>query len=120
VLSEHTDMRLSPGPFGRLFVRCGIVLVAGVLLCVPALTRITQRLESTQISTTLNFGKNIDCPPKKVTIAPVLAITSAVLLEDDETVPVARLAPSPDATLPHPPTTAAPSPLRAPPPALFA
>ena len=104
----------------RPLARAGVLLCVCLLVCVPALTRIGQKLQPvTPISSAPSFAKNIDCPPRKVTIAPVVAITSVVLHEEDESVPVARLQPSPDATIPHPPTSAAPSPLRAPPVTFF-
>ena len=108
-------MRLSSGPLGRLFVRCGIILIAAVLLCVPALTRITQHLESTKPSTAPSFGKDIECPPKKALVAPPLAMTSLTVLKGFETVRLVRSVTSPDATPQPPPVFFAPRPLRAPP-----
>ena len=113
-------MRLSCGPLGRLLIRGGIVLLAGVLLCVPALTRITQHLETTKLSTTPSFGKNIDCPPKKALVAPPLAITSLTVLKGFETVPLVRSVTSPDQTPPRSPVPFAFRPLRAPPSASLA
>jgi len=97
-----------------LAARTGVVLGVVVLVCVPALTRVGQKLETT--SHAPGFSKNIDCPPKKVTVAPVCAMTLPSPLKAFETVAVARLAPSPDdATLPRSPHRSAPHPLRAPP-----
>jgi hypothetical protein len=89
------------------------LLCVCVLLFVPALTRITQKLEP--VSHSPSFSKNIDCPPKKVTVAPVFAIASPIPLKGFETVRVARLVPPPPATLPPSPICSAPRPLRAPP-----
>ena len=108
-------MGLSRGPLGRLLVRSGIILLAGVLLCVPALTRITQHLESRQLSTTPSFGKNVDCPPKKATVAPLHAVTSPTVVKGLETVRIARPVRSPAATPPPSSILFAPQPLRAPP-----
>jgi hypothetical protein len=106
---------------GRLPARLAALTFICVLICVPALTRIGQKLQPiSPISQAPSFAKNIDCPPKKVTIAPIVTIASVVLLEKDETVPAVHLAPAPDACVPHPPTTSAPIPLRAPPAILFA
>ena len=100
---------------GRLLARAGVLMYIVVLLCVPALTRIGQKLQPvTPISSAPSFAKNIDCPPKKVTVAPQFSITSAVLLKNTEVVRVARLAP-PDPTLPSTPVVTAPRALRAPP-----
>jgi hypothetical protein len=104
---------LHVGRVGRSTVRLGALLCVCVLLFVPALTRITQKLEP--VSHSPSFSKNIDCPPKKVTVAPVIAIASPIPLKGLETVRVARLAPPPPATLPPSPICSAPRPLRAPP-----
>jgi hypothetical protein len=98
-----------------------VLLYIVVLLCVPALTRIGQKLQPvTPISSAPSFAKNIDCPPKKVTVAPLFAFTAAVLLKNAEVVRVARLAPTPDPALPPTPTVFAPCPLRAPPSSILA
>ena len=100
---------------GRLLARAGVLMCIVVLLCVPALTRVGQKLQPvTPISSAPSFAKNIDCPPKRVTVAPLFAFTSAVLLKNTEVVRVARLAP-PDPTPPPTPIVFAPCPLRAPP-----
>lgn len=84
-----------------------------VLVCVPGLTRVGQKLETA--SHTPSFSRNIDCPPKKVTVAPVESAAPAAPVRALETAPVARLAPPPDATRPRSPFLATPRPLRAPP-----
>jgi hypothetical protein len=107
-------MHLLPvGRVTRLSARMSALLCVAVLLCVPALTRITQKLEP--VSHTPSFRTNIDCPPKKVVVAPSFAIPSAVLLRADASVRVERLAPPPDLVPPPSPTASAPRPLRAPP-----
>ena len=106
------------GRGGRFVTRLGTALCVCILLCVPALTRITQKLEPE--SHTPSFSKNIDCPPKKVTVAPVVGIASPIPLNGFETFPPARLVLQADLTPPPSPTASAPRPLRAPPTALFA
>jgi hypothetical protein len=103
---------------GRFVTRLGAALCVCCLLCVPALTRITQKLEPE--SHTPSFSKNIDCPPKKVTVAPVVAIASPIPLNGFETLRPARLVPQPDLIPPPSPTASAPRPLRAPPSPSFA
>jgi hypothetical protein len=97
----------------RLLTRLGAALCVCSLLCVPALTRITQKLEPE--SHTPSFSKNIDCPPKKVTVAPAVAIATPIPLNGFETIRPARLALLPDLIPPPSPTASAPRPLRAPP-----
>jgi hypothetical protein len=95
-----------------------VLLGVLVLICVPGLTRISQKLETT--SHTPSFAKNVDCPPKKVTVAGVIALASPVQIKTFDLVLVARLAFVPDATLPRSPQLFGPRPLRAPPVALLA
>ena len=102
----------------RLLTRLSAALCVCSLLCVPALTRITQKLEPK--SHTPSFSKNIDCPPKKVTVAPAVAIASPIPLNGFETIRPARLALLPDLIRPPSPTASAPRPLRAPPSTSFA
>jgi len=104
---------LHVGRVGRFAVRLGPLLCVCVLLFVPALTRISQKLE--QVSHTPSFSKNIDCPPKRVTVASVFAIASPIRLKGFKTVRVARFVPPLPATLPPSPICSAPGPLRAPP-----
>jgi hypothetical protein len=77
----------------------------------------TQKLETA--SHAPSFAKNIDCPPKKVTVAPATA-ASTVTLTAFERVPLVRPASAADATLPRAPQLFGPRPLRAPPLALLA
>ena len=88
---------------------CGVL----VLICVPGLTRMGQRLETS--SHTPSFAKNIDCPPKKVTVTPATAVASPVSFTTLDLVPRVRFASAPDATLPQAPHLFGPRPLRAPP-----
>jgi hypothetical protein len=104
--------------FGQALARAAVLVGILVLVCVPALTRVGQRLETSSLAP--SFSRNIDCPPKKVTIAPVLAVASPILLRTFATIPVARLTPAPATILPRSPHLAAPLPLRAPPSAFFA
>lgn len=89
-----------------------------VLVCVPALTRIGQRLEP--VSHGVSFSKNIDCPPKKVTVAPLFAVASPMRLKAFAPVPAISVAAAPDVTRPRSLDRSAPPPLRAPPAALLA
>jgi hypothetical protein len=93
--------------------RAAIVLGIVVLVCVPGLTRIGQKLETA--SHAPSFAKNIDCPPKKITIAPVQSTNSPALPRTFDLVVIARALPPPDAALPPPPPSRALQPLRAPP-----
>jgi hypothetical protein len=104
--------------FGVWLARAAAVVGIVVLICVPALTRVGQRLETS--SRAPSFAKNIDCPPKKVTVAPAVAMASPLPLDAIELVPVARFAPSVAKILPRPPQFDRPAPLRAPPDALLA
>jgi hypothetical protein len=97
--------------------RLGALLCVCCLLCVPALTRMTQKLAPE--SHAPSFSKNIDCPPKKVTVAPVVAIASPIPLNGFETLRPARLALLTDLIPPPSPTASAPHPLRAPPSVSF-
>ena len=84
-----------------------------VLICVPGLTRMSQKLETA--SRAPSFAKNIDCPPKKVTVAPATAVESPVSLATFDLVQPVRFASVPEAALPPPPHLFGPRPLRAPP-----
>jgi hypothetical protein len=98
--------------YGHLLARAYVLLAVLVLVCVPGLTRMSQRLETA--SHAPSFAKNIDCPPKKVTVAPTTAVATPVALTFD-LVFVVRPAFSPDTTLPRSPDLFVPRPLRAPP-----
>jgi hypothetical protein len=106
------------GRFGLWLARAAAVVSIVVLICVPALTRVGQRLETA--SHAPSFAKNVDCPPKKVTVAPAATMASPVPRDDIELVPVVRLAPSVAKALPRTPQFDLPVPLRAPPAVLFA
>jgi hypothetical protein len=104
--------------FGQLLARASVLLGVLVLICVPGLTRISQKLETTSHSP--SFAKNIDCPPRKVTVAPAPAVVSPVPLTAFHLVPVARSASAAEERLPHPLQFFGPRPLRAPPLTLLA
>jgi hypothetical protein len=110
---NHRDAGRLRWALAQAIILLGIV----VLICVPALTRTGQKLEIS--SHAPSFAKNVDCPPKKVTVAPVLAMTSPIALDGTETVGV-RFTPAPDTTLPRSPFLSTPKPLRAPPVSLLA
>jgi hypothetical protein len=103
--------------FGFLIARAAVLLSIVVLVCVPAITRVGQRLETA--SHTPSFAKNIDCPPKKVTVAPV-PVASLTPLATFEAVRIAAPTPSADALRPRSPFLVVPRPLRAPPTAPLA
>jgi hypothetical protein len=104
----------SVGQFARASVLLGVL----ALICVPGLTRISQKLETT--SHTPSFAKNIDCPPKRVTVAGVIAVASPVQIKTFDLVLIARLVSVPDAPPRRSPQLFGPRPLRAPPVALLA
>jgi len=106
------------GRFGLWLARAAAVVGIVVLICVPALTRAGQRLETA--SHAPSFAKNVDCPPKKVTVAAAAAMASPVPRDEIGLVPAARLAPSVASALPRTPQFDLPVPLRAPPTVLFA
>jgi hypothetical protein len=96
-------------------VKAGILSFIVVLLCVPALTRVGQKLQPvTPISQAPSFAKNIDCPPKKITVTPAVAIVAVVLVVE-ELEPVATFVPPPAPRVPDLLVLGAPAPLRAPP-----
>jgi hypothetical protein len=106
-------LRSSLAPWLRLLrARAAVLLGIVVLVCVPGLTRIGQKLETA--SHTPSFAKNIDCPPKKITIAPAQSVASPALPRTFDVVVIAQAVPPPDAALPPPPSCAL-QPLRAPP-----
>ncbi len=106
------NSRLSP-PHRLLLTRAAVLLGIVVLVCVPGLTRMGQKLETA--SRTPSFAKNIDCPPKKVTVAAAVAVALPVTLKVFESVPSTPFAPAPDSALSPPPLSSSPPPLRAPP-----
>jgi hypothetical protein len=89
-----------------------------VLVCVPALTRAGQKLETA--SHAPSFSKNIDCPPKKVVVAHVLVVASPAALKTFDVVPVARPLSLRATAVPPSPRLGPPLPLRAPPSLLLA
>jgi hypothetical protein len=97
---------------GRLAARVATLLGVVVLICVPALTRVGQRLDTSSLAPSF---RNVDCPPKKALAAPAQAILSATAVNLFDTPPVTRFvaaaAPAPSRTL----FLAVPPPLRAPP-----
>lgn len=99
--------------FGDCLARTCVLLSVLVLVCVPGLTRMSQKLETA--SHAPSFAKNIDCPPKKVTVTPATAVPSPVTLANFSLVPLLRPAPVVDTTLPRSPYVFRPGPLRAPP-----
>jgi len=100
----------------RLLARVSVLLAVLVLVCVPGFTRIGQRLETT--SHTPSFAKNIDCPPKRTTVAPAAPVATPIPVALDLVV-VAEHVPAPDPALPRSPDIFGPRPLRAPPLLLF-
>lgn len=99
--------------FRQLLARVSVLFGVLVLVCVPGLTRMSQKLETA--SHTPSFAKNIDCPPKKVTVAPAAAVASPVPLATFDVVRPVRFVPRPAAALPAAPHLVGPRPLRAPP-----
>lgn len=91
--------------------RAAVIFGVFVLVCVPALTRIGQRLETA--SHTPSFSKNVDCPPKKVTVCCSFAVTLPFTAL--ATVTVVPSTPSLETALPSSPSLSIPPPLRAPP-----
>jgi hypothetical protein len=63
--------------------RISTILVL-VLLCVPSLTRVYQRLDyrSTASTLTSSFTKSVDCPPTKILIDMPRSIVSRELLAE--------------------------------------
>ena len=109
--------RLSPS-HRLLLARAAVLIGIVVLVCVPGLTRMGQKLETA--SRTPSFAKNIDCPPKKVTIAAAVAVALPVALKAFESVPSTPFPPALDSALLPPRLSSAPVPLRAPPSTLLA
>jgi hypothetical protein len=101
-----------------LLARTAVLFGIMVLVCVPGLTRIGQKLETA--SHAPSFAKNIDCPPKKVTVTPASAVSPASSPATFHTLALAALLPS-RAPLPlRSPLLVIPRPLRAPPSAPLA
>jgi hypothetical protein len=98
----------------RLFTRAGTLLFVGVLLCVPGLTRVSQRIGASP-APTLSFSKSTECPPKKTTVAPT--VRHVVVAFVDDVVPASAAWPrwTLDSPAPLSPVVVTPGPLRAPP-----
>jgi hypothetical protein len=91
-----------------------------MLLFAP-LTRARQRLEAASpVSGATSFSRNIDLPPKRVSCAPFLLLTTVVMLAVDETVRTPQPSPLPHVDPPRSPDLPPSSPLRAPPVTLIA
>jgi hypothetical protein len=102
--------------FTFALTRAAILLGVVMFVCVPTLVRIGQGLATATHGPSF---RNIESPPKKLTIASVAAAISAIPLKNTETVRVAMFTPPPVAPLPHSPFLSTPRPLRAPPSPLF-
>ncbi len=114
-------VRLNAHRNGRLLARAGVLSFVFVLLCVPALTRVGQKLEPVSpISQAPSFAKNIDCPPKKVVVSPASTIVTVALMLQGDQAPVAPDVRWQNVPFPDSPTLSAPVPLRAPPTVRFA
>jgi hypothetical protein len=99
-------------PARRVVVLLGVL----VLVCVPALTRVGQKLETA--SHAPSFSKNVDCPPKKVTLAATFVVALPIARKALAAVRITRFAPPLDAALNPSPFLSIPPPLRAPPSAI--
>ena len=111
----------NPRPTSRLrllLARTAVLFGILVLVCVPGLTRMGQKLETA--SHAPSFAKNIDCPPKKVTVTPASAVSPASSLAMFDPLPLAALLPSRAPLLPRSALLVIPRPLRAPPSAPLA
>jgi hypothetical protein len=98
------------------FARVAAVIGVLVLICVPALTRAGQKLETSSRAPSF---RNIDCPPKKLAMTVVQAVASTMPSEAVQVPPAADLAPVSDTTPQSSPYLATPGPLRAPPSAFL-
>jgi hypothetical protein len=101
-----------------LLARASVLLAVLVLVCVPGLTRMGQKLETA--SRAPSIAKNVDCPPKKVTVSPATAVATPIPVTAFDLVPAARSTVVPDPALPPSPQRFGPRPLRAPPLTLLA
>jgi hypothetical protein len=97
--------------------RAAVLLSLVALVWVPTAARMGQKLET---ATHAPSFRNIDCPPKKISVAPVASVVSPATLRDAQTVRVAAFSPAPVAAPPRSPFLFTPRPLRAPPYSLFA
>ncbi len=107
-MTPELPIRQSRHRAARAFALLSVLM----LVCVPSLARMGQKLETASHAPSF---RNIECPPKKVTVTSVTAIASPIPANLFETMPVARFAPSSDTALPRSPHVSAPRSLRAPP-----
>jgi len=103
----------------RLFARASMLLFVGVLCCVPGLTRVNQRI-NTSAAPTLSFSKSTECPPEKVSAARVALEIVYAFPCVPAPARTLRQRRWPATSLPLSPALVSPRPLRAPPAALFA
>ncbi len=101
-------------PFQRLLARITTLLFIGVLLCVPGLTRVSQRI-STSPAPRLSFSKSTECPPKKMAVTRTALETSGTFLYEGALAATTSRRWLPDVAVPISPTVFSPRPLRAPP-----
>ena len=97
---------------GILAARVATLIGVVILICVPALTRVGQKLETSSLAPSF---RNVDCPPKKVTVTPAQAILAATAIPLFETAPLARFVPLAAPVTPRTLFLVVPRPLRAPP-----
>jgi hypothetical protein len=97
---------------GSSFVRLAALVGVLVLVCVPSLTRAGQKLETSSLAPTF---RNVDCPPKKVTVAPVQAVFTAAATVLSEALPAVRIVAPASVAPPRAVALSAPRALRAPP-----
>jgi hypothetical protein len=97
--------------------RAAVLLGVVTFVCVPTLVRIGQGLAPATHGPSF---RNIEGPPKKLTIAPVAATISAIPLKNTDTVRVTMFSPAPVAQLQQSPFLSTARPLRAPPSLRFA
>ena len=102
--------------FTLALARAAVLLSVVVFVSVPTLARMGQRLTT---STHAPSFRNIDSPPKKLTIAPATSVISPIPLKDNETVRVVVIKSEPSEPLSPSPFLSTPRPLRAPPSVLF-
>jgi hypothetical protein len=91
------------------------LLIAGVLVCVPALTRATEQARTGHASIAFRFSKSVEKPPEKVN--PIRPIAQVVCVSSLEA-PQLRLRPHSVVSdvVPVSPARRGPQSLRAPPP----
>jgi len=99
--------------------RVQVALLLLAVLCVPALTRVTQHLTSVATShESSGFSKSADSAPERVTIAPVLRTVASMIAPTVEAVQPAWAQHRVDVRLPASVPIPTPRPLRAPPSAV--